>query len=130
MKRSPLTRTTSLRRQVPVRRRNAKRLRRLHAKQFGPQAALARTLPCCVCNAPSPSDPHHVHSRGAGGDDSSVVPLCRFDHDAFHREGPSFWVRVGVDPQRVLARMRALVADAEQPDGLAVSPLLGSVAWR
>ena len=26
-------------------------------------------------------DPHHVKTRGAGGDDSQVVPLCRRHHN-------------------------------------------------
>ena len=52
--------------------------------------AWIRKRTCCVANADfgpkaivcdgGRSDPHHVKTRGAGGDDSQVVPLCRAHH--------------------------------------------------
>jgi len=126
-----LKRTASLRRQVPVRRRNAKRLKRLRALQFGPQADLCRISHCALCDAPPPSDPHHVKARGFGGvksDDSQCVPLCRPCHDDVHRLGLHAWTRRGRDPDKARAKMRAFVKGgwADSP----VSPLLGNVAWR
>lgn len=44
--------------------------------------------PCIVCGS-IPSDPCHVKSRGAGGDDASwnVYPSCRRCHSAAHQMG-------------------------------------------
>lgn len=126
MKRSPLTRRTPLRRKIRIKLRNPKRLAKLRASQFGPQAALCRTMPCCCCKAPPPSDPHHLKSRGAGGDDSFCVPLCRRCHQAVHTQGAEQWFYLRhVKPEDVLERMRMLVADSEPGEGLAVNPLLG-----
>jgi hypothetical protein len=49
-----------------------------------------RSLPCTVCHA-SPSDPHHVKTRGAGGQDhlDNLMPLCRKHHVEWHQGGPS-----------------------------------------
>lgn len=46
-----------------------------------------REHPCCACGAAGPSDPHHYGRHGVGTktDDLRTVPLCREDHDAFHR---------------------------------------------
>lgn len=48
-----------------------------------------RELPCCVCSAPPPSDPHHYGRRGVGqkADDYQTVPLCRRCHDGWHAQG-------------------------------------------
>lgn len=71
-----------LKRRKPLRKRNPERRARLYAEQYGPQAELARTLPCCVCGKPGPSDPDHVRTKGAGGKDrGNIVPLCRRHHD-------------------------------------------------
>jgi hypothetical protein len=124
MKRTPLKRTSSLRRQVPVRRRNARRLKRLRELQFGVQAQLCRESRCCNCGDWPPSDPHHVKSRGAGGRDDSTIPLCRACHQLTHTKPL---------PKRVideaLATMRRRVAERNNDDS-PVSPLLGMVAWR
>lgn len=122
MKRSgPIARRTRLK---P---RNAKRLKRVHAKAFAKQAALCRTLPCwCGCGAPPPSVAAHVKSRGAGGDDSHCLPLNWRCHQKQHSEGiVSFFARRRLDPEALLTKMRMLVSD-ENDDGLAVSPFL---AW-
>lgn len=127
-RKSPLSRSAPMRRRRPVRKRNTKRLKRLRAKQFGPQAALARSMPCCACGAPPPSDPHHFRARGFGGvksDDSQCLALCRVCHDRVHSLGARFWDIVRVDPHDVLNRMHTLVRDSEH-EGLAVSPWL---AW-
>ena len=43
--------------------------------------AETRKMPCVVCGK-RPSDPDHITSRGAGGDDASnnLWPLCREHH--------------------------------------------------
>lgn len=93
---------------------NRKRRAKLHARNYGPQADLCRTLPCCSCGAPPPSEASHVKARGMGGcnsDDSFNAPQCRRCHDALGNEGAiSFWRRVGVDPLAVIERLRAVVA--------------------
>lgn len=50
--------------------------------------AFITTLPCLVCQH-VPSDPDHITSRGAGGDDSAVNvwPLCRTHHTERHSKG-------------------------------------------
>jgi len=50
-----------------------------------------RKLPCCVCNAPAPSDPHHPHGVGYRGTGSKApdvwcIPLCRAHHDELHHD--------------------------------------------
>lgn len=46
------------------------------------------TLPCLICQR-VPSDPDHITSRGAGGNDSAVNvwPLCREHHTLRHAKG-------------------------------------------
>ncbi len=48
--------------------------------------AFVRQLPCCICGAPEPSDPHHVgkHAMGRKTDDYRCVPVCRNCHDQVH----------------------------------------------
>lgn len=42
---------------------------------------------CCCCGTPG-SDPHHVKTRGAGGqDEKNLVPLCRICHTTVHTRG-------------------------------------------
>jgi hypothetical protein len=117
MKVTELKRRTWLRSRKPLVRRtklravNRKRLAARRKLQFAEQSALARTLPCCSCGAPPPSDPSHLTTRGAGGLDDVVVPQCRRCHDDLGREGRhSFWQKRGLDPAVILQRMRALVA--------------------
>jgi len=46
---------------------------------------------CEVCGEPPPSDPHHIKSRGAGGDDipDNLLALCRDHHTEIHMIGIS-----------------------------------------
>lgn len=43
--------------------------------------------PCVICR--QPSDPCHIQSRGAGGDDveSNLIALCRYHHAMQHQFG-------------------------------------------
>lgn len=45
--------------------------------------------PCLACGR-TPSDPHHVTTRKAGGEDTpeNVMPLCRAHHTEWHASGP------------------------------------------
>ena len=61
---------------------------------FGPLADFCRTQPCIVGMCFGRTEPHHVRSRGAGGDDirgkgghGNVVPLCRTHHSEGHTIG-------------------------------------------
>lgn len=54
--------------------------------QFGEKAVWIRQLNCLVCGW-LPSEPHHVKSRGAGGDSTHLVPLCTRHHREFHTIG-------------------------------------------
>lgn len=55
-----------------------------------------RKMPCIVCLAPSPSDPDHFVTRGAGGGDNlgNLNPLCRSCHIKKGSLGVlSFWAK-------------------------------------
>ena len=106
----PLKRKTRLRNKKRLRPRNEERLARLRAQQFGPQADLCRSLPCCACAAKPPSDPAHVISRGAGGTDSDTVPLCRRCHNEQHARGiATFQLERGVNLYQIAAHLAARV---------------------
>jgi hypothetical protein len=71
---------------------NAKRLAKLRAAQFAEQAEVCRALPCLLCSAPAPSEPHHASARGMGGVkglDRHVIPLCFVHHRVVETEGLS-----------------------------------------
>ena len=89
-----MRRRKPLKRGKPPRRVNPGRKARLHAEAFGDQAAHCRTLPCCICRAPPPSDPAHVRSRGAGGKDKDTVPMCRQHHQDQHQIGIKTFQRI------------------------------------
>lgn len=59
-------------------------------KRVQDESALEETRekPCAVC-ATSPSDPHHIRTRGAGGGDSAenLIALCRMHHTEIHQIG-------------------------------------------
>lgn len=48
-----------------------------------------RSQACVACGANPPSDPAHIKSRGAGGDDTAdnLLPLCRPCHRIQHQYG-------------------------------------------
>ena len=50
-------------------------------KSFGSEDRVnfIKSLPCLVCGN-TPCDNAHVKSRGAGGDYTCIVPLCRVHH--------------------------------------------------
>lgn len=60
-----------------------------HYKRPGmsePHLACVRQLPCCICAAPGPNDPHHLMATGERGmamksPDRWAVPMCRKHHD-------------------------------------------------
>lgn len=46
---------------------------------------MVRSMRCAACGK-RPSDPHHVTTRGAGGDDTpeNLMPLCHQHHVEWH----------------------------------------------
>jgi len=48
-----------------------------------------RSLSCCICGYPAPSDPHHSESGGKGikGSDYSCLPFCHKHHALLHNNG-------------------------------------------
>lgn len=50
---------------------------------------IKRNLPCAACSRKPPSDPAHITSVGAGGDDveDNLLPLCRDHHRMQHDKG-------------------------------------------
>jgi hypothetical protein len=102
----PPERRTELRRHTPLRPFNRERKARRYARDFGDHAQRIRQLPCDLCGAPPPSDPHHAKSRGAGGTKRHLIPLCRKHHRRIHDgHGPDrehlmeradyYWTRYG-----------------------------------
>jgi hypothetical protein len=57
--------------------------------------SLVKTLPCVACGRNPGGDAHHVTTVAAGGDDvaENLMPLCRTDHQEWHRRGPSHMIR-------------------------------------
>lgn len=125
MKRTPLNRKTRLKSGKPLKRTTklkAKGKRRFKASEEQPYLAYIRSQPCLLagrswfgrnggehvhrCN--SPSDPHHVKTKGAGGHDRDTVPLCRAAHTEVHTIGTqSFATRYGLDWTAELAGYQA-----------------------
>lgn len=99
MRRSELKRRTRLKngpppeRRTPIRKRNRKRAEKRREAAFGTKADWIRGLPCVCCGLPAPSDPHHVISRGAGGDSRHLVPLSRICHTELHTVGRTTFER-------------------------------------
>lgn len=56
--------------------------------------AFVRTLPCIICRK-IPSDPDHITTRGAGGDDVAINiwPVCRDHHTERHNKGLPHMIR-------------------------------------
>lgn len=90
--------------------------------------AYVRTLPCLVCGRPGPSDPAHIRAaaplygkrytgKGEKPDDKWVLPLCRREHDAQHRESElGWWAGMGlVDPFAVAVALYASRPGASRP---------------
>lgn len=70
-----------------------------------------RSLPCCVCGYPPPTDPHHYQQKGQGGtgtkvSDYQAVPLCHHHHVEYHNIGrQSFIIKHEVDFEALMERM-------------------------
>lgn len=106
MKRTPLKRKTRLRRQNP------ERAKRRKAEQFGPQSRLARLMLCVVptCSR-TPCQAAHGLSRGAGGKDCDVAPLCSKHHREQHDVGiETFQARRNVNLRLVADELAVQVA--------------------
>lgn len=58
-------------------------------KRIKDESALGtiRKMKCIVCGLVA--EPHHIKSRGAGGDDTieNLLPLCRIHHTEIHTIG-------------------------------------------
>lgn len=72
---------------------------------------------CIVCGT-HPVDPHHLKSRGSGGDDYTCVPLCRTCHSVYHSDGltrfqEKFNVNVYQDAMMYLIRFLRSVQSEE-----------------
>jgi hypothetical protein len=130
------TRRAPLATKTPIKPRNAKRLAKRRAEQFGPQADLCRCSPCVACltmdrtvtqdevietliltigfgSGSRPSRPHHHgKTRGAGGLDDRNLSLCDRHHDEAHTLGARFWKRHGLDPDAIVEVFRGAVKRA------------------
>lgn len=122
-----ILRTTELQRRTPITTRtpikpqNRKRLARLKARAYGPQAALCWNMPCAACDQlgepqRSRTVAAHLSARGMGGvkgDDTDNVPLCAHKHhpmlDDRCGSPEAFEAATGVDLVAVRDRLRAIV---------------------
>ncbi len=92
----PLSRKTALKSTGTLKRGGAlprKRAKpRRSSRKLDPKyLAFVRTLPCCICCARPPVDPHHdTYGRGLSqkSDDDRAIPACRLCHgEAQDRKG-------------------------------------------
>lgn len=126
--RKPIGQRNGLNTYTRLAQRNPVRLARLQGRTDGPHVEWIRALPCCICFAPlydvpltpclldrSPdnpeqariSEPHHVRTRGAGGE-QLCVPLCRDHHDQIDAPGwghVTFCRTYGVDVDALAAML-------------------------
>lgn len=110
-RRKPLRRTASPKRRAQLRQRSRRASARARrAAQWGPQAALCRTLLCaCGCGR-GPCEAHHEPPRSRGGQDRDTVPLWWECHGERHRTTAArFWQSRGRDPEAIKADLRAQV---------------------
>lgn len=108
MKRTPLKAGTKLlRRSKPLPARSAKR-KAYRASDEGKEALAymlaVKGLPCCICQAPAPSEAHHViHDRFGTrkSSDFDVIALCVAHHrigpDAIHENKRAWREKYGPD---------------------------------
>ena len=83
----------------------------------GPQCEAARMLPCAICGAPPPSDPHHDPKVSQGGLDVNAGPLCREHHEESETMALSkFRRKYGLDWREVCESVRAWM-NAGYPQG-------------
>jgi hypothetical protein len=87
---------------------NAKRKAREFARAYGSKERVAwvKSLPCVACTSNGRSDNHHICGDGAGrkADHTSIIPLCRACHLAWHRFGRRYVeVRAGFKAEQVAA---------------------------
>jgi len=80
--------------------------------------ALVRRLPCAVCNAPGPLDPHHPHGVGYRGGatkspDLWVIPLCRPHHDELHASWTAWEEKYGTQFEFALVTLATLWLQGE-----------------
>ena len=69
----------TLERRTPVRAVNPERRKRLFRRNFASSSYVEalHAMPCAVCGVTGWTVAAHTRSRGAGGDASDMVPLCR-----------------------------------------------------
>jgi hypothetical protein len=84
LKRTEIKRGTKrLQRKKRMRRVNPENAARLEERNFAAPGRLVRTLPCCACRKPGPSQACHYLTRGSKlGDKRDLFPAC----PACHRE--------------------------------------------
>lgn len=105
-----LRRTGYLNRNTRINPRNEERCEARRLRDFGPLADYVIERSCCRCSKPSPSEPAHVRSRGAGGHshldngDGNIIPFCRDCHQLQHDKGWSAVFKKGQEAGFELAR--------------------------
>lgn len=90
--------------------------------------ALVRQLPCCVCGAPPPSEPHHLKAtreRGMGkkSDDKWALPMCHDCHiNGVERHGSrrevSWFQHNGIDPLTLASSLYGVKHSLEAMHGV------------
>lgn len=108
-----LPNSTFKRPRKPMNKFNRERRARLYAKQFGAKADWVRGMPCCVSGKNVPVDVAHVDgTRGAGADNSMIVPMCREAHRDFDEQPDEKFLEIwGVSKEMVREQARALESE-------------------
>lgn len=96
---------------APLPKRNAKRLEKRRAEEYGPHAALVAHMPCHVCMTIGEQQmtrtvPAHIKTRGGGGKAEHVAPLCVLHEIEWHQIGrDTFDAKYSVRMRRVALRL-------------------------
>ena len=108
-RKTPLERGPGPKSRTRMRQVNRKRIASLRAVQFGVAGYREHVIasPCLVTGT-TPCDPAHIlKSRGAGGREEHMGPLCREVHTDFDSMGEErFRLRWGIGKERVRDRCR------------------------
>ena len=108
-------------RRTPLRARGKPR-HRVSGQPDEPYRKYVRGLPCLVAQklghrrkCIARVQPHHVKTRGSGGSDQQLVPLCAGHHDEIHFMGRHSWAALhGLDLPAAAARLWAAYSTEER----------------
>jgi hypothetical protein len=135
VRKSPLKRTRPLKEGKPLKKKNVRRASKRFTEAFGLKASWIRGLSCVVgatCKSEcrvvgfrqlrvvivkcvGVVDAAHTKSRGAGGDSTHLIPLCRRHHHEQHAVGiKTFATKYGLDLDALAAEYERRFQEEER----------------